>query len=111
MIFPNFFVIKYFCTRAEQNSQFVKLTSTILRKEENFTSNVEEPGFETSSPMESFVALLYSVDVLESSDVLSAVQKISRHTNIIVSVLLYMQFCVTSSAVLFLMVTSASKIT
>jgi len=69
-----------------------------MRKEENFTSIVEEPGFETSSPIERFIALLHTVAVQESSGVLNAVHKISRHTNIIVSVLLHMQLCVTNQS-------------
>ena len=57
-----------------------------------------EPGVETSSPIENFIALLYSVAVQETSDGLNAVPKIKRHTNIIASVLLHVQFCVTNQS-------------
>jgi hypothetical protein len=86
-----------------------------MHKKENFTSIVVEPGVEPSSSIESFKALLYSVAVQESSDVLTAVPKITRHTNIIVSVLPHMQFCVTNQNHFqpydFFMVTSANIIT
>jgi hypothetical protein len=78
MTFPNFTVLKYFYSKGRTKLQCVKLTATILHKEENFTP--EEPGVEPSATIERFKALLYSVAVQESSDILNAVPKISRHT-------------------------------